>query len=56
MNGNGTGRGRGRGRRSGHTGGSRGRGGRGFWRRVDKSAAELDKELDKYHAAAMDTS
>ncbi|KAF3331540.1 THO complex subunit 4D [Carex littledalei] len=56
MNGNNIGRGRGRGRSSGRSGGSRGRGGRGFWRRVDKSAAELDKELDKYHSAAMDTS
>jgi THO complex subunit 4 len=54
MNGNSNGRGRGRG--SGRSGGSSGRGGRGFWRRVDKSAAELDKDLDKYHAAAMDTS
>lgn len=54
MNGNGIGRGRGRG--SGRSGSSRGRGGRGFWRRVDKSAAELDKELDKYHASAMDAS
>lgn len=53
MNGNSTSRGRGRG--SGR-GGSRGRGGRGFWRKVNKSAAELDKELDKYHASAMDTS
>jgi THO complex subunit 4 len=49
MNGNGIGRGRGRG------GGNRGGVGRGFWRRVNKSAAELDKELDKYHASAMDT-
>ncbi|XP_078160519.1 ALWAYS EARLY 4 isoform X2 [Carex rostrata] len=59
MNGNGIGRGRGRGSgRSGssRSGSSRGRGGRGFWRRVDKSAAELDKELDKYHASAMDAS
>ncbi|KAJ3699348.1 hypothetical protein LUZ61_003053 [Rhynchospora tenuis] len=63
MNGNGIvrgrsrsrGRGRGPSRGSGR-GGSRGRGGRGSWRRVNKSAAELDKELDKYHAQGMDTS
>ncbi|KAH7655971.1 THO complex subunit 4 protein [Dioscorea alata] len=50
-------RGRGRG-----NGSWRGRGGRGFGRGlerkqpVEKSAAQLDKELDSYHADAMNTS
>lgn len=43
--------GRGRGRA-----GSRGRGrGRGRKQPVEKSAVELDKELDNYHAEAMHT-
>ncbi|KAJ3694841.1 hypothetical protein LUZ60_000218 [Juncus effusus] len=62
VNGIGRARGGGRGGRDGGRGGGRdgGRGGRGrdrgVWRRVDKSADQLDKELDTYHAKAMDTS
>ncbi|XP_042436390.1 THO complex subunit 4D-like isoform X1 [Zingiber officinale] len=53
--------GRGRGRGSARGGGrgagaARGRGGRGMKPKVKKSAEELDKELDKYHAQGMDTS
>ncbi|GAB2299127.1 hypothetical protein Dimus_033199 [Dionaea muscipula] len=44
---NGQGQGRNRGQ-----GGGRGRG-QGKKKRTEKSAAELDKELDKYHAEAM---
>jgi len=48
---NGRGRGRGRGQ-------ARGRGGRGRGRKqpVEKSADQLDKELNTYHAEAMNTS
>ncbi|KAM3234753.1 THO complex subunit 4D [Capsicum annuum] len=46
--GNASGRGRGRGRGRG----GRGRGGRGRKNGVEKSAAELDKELENYHASA----
>ncbi|GMN28470.1 hypothetical protein TIFTF001_002066 [Ficus carica] len=48
--GGGGGRGRGRGR------GRTGSGGRGKKKPVEKSADELDKELDNYHAEAMQTS
>lgn len=41
------GRGRGRG------GGGRGAGGRGWKKGVEKSAEELDKELENYHSEAM---
>lgn len=44
--GNASGRGRGRGR------GGRGRGGRGRKNGVEKSAEDLDKELENYHASA----
>ncbi|GKV47070.1 hypothetical protein SLEP1_g54006 [Rubroshorea leprosula] len=39
-------------------GGARGRGGRGrgMKKPADKSADELDKELDNYHAGAMNVS
>ncbi|KAL3339014.1 hypothetical protein AABB24_027899 [Solanum stoloniferum] len=46
--GNASGRGRGRGR--GH--GRRGRGGRGRKNGIEKSAEDLDKELENYHASA----
>ncbi|KAH0451074.1 hypothetical protein IEQ34_021766 [Dendrobium chrysotoxum] len=50
------GRGRGRGRGLGR-GGTRGRGrGRGGKQLVRKTAEDLDKELETYHAGAMDTS
>ena len=61
-----SGRGRGRGAfQSGRTAGSRGRGsgrargrGRGHMQRrpAEKSANDLDKELETYHAEAMNTS
>ncbi|XP_048327134.1 THO complex subunit 4D isoform X2 [Ziziphus jujuba] len=50
--GNARGRGRGGG---GRGGGGRGGGGRGKKKPVEKSAVELDKELDSYHADAMNT-
>lgn len=56
--GRGSTRGRGRGAgavRGRGAGAARGRG-RGMKLRVKKSAEELDKELDKYHAEGMNTS
>lgn len=54
-NSQGRGRGRARGRGQGQ-GQGRGRGGnQGKKKPVDKSADELDKELDVYHAEAMQT-
>ena len=54
--------GRGRGGGGGGVGGGRGRGrgrnrggGRGMKKPVEKSADDLDKELDNYHAEAMQT-
>ncbi|KAL5573999.1 hypothetical protein UlMin_023596 [Ulmus minor] len=53
----GRGRGRGRGGRGrGRGGGSSSGGGRGKKKPIDKSADDLDKELDNYHAEAMQTS
>lgn len=55
---NGSGRGRGRGRGRGGAGGGGG-GGRGRGRgkdAVEKSAEQLDKELETYHAEAMNIS
>lgn len=46
----GAGGGRGRGR-----GGGRGRGNAQWKKKTEKSADELDKELDSYHAEAMQT-
>ena len=48
--------GRGRGRGGGGGGSSSGGGGRGKKKPIDKSADDLDKELDNYHAEAMQTS
>lgn len=50
--------GRGGFRGRGHGGGGRGRGaGRGNGKKpVEKSAADLDKDLESYHADAMNTS
>ncbi|PON55568.1 Splicing factor-like protein, partial [Parasponia andersonii] len=56
-NGRGRGGGRGRGRGRGRSGGNGSAGGgRGKKKPVEKSADDLDKELDSYHAEAMQTS
>ena len=41
--------------RNGGRGRGRGRGGRGKKQPLEKSADELDKELENYHAEAMQT-